>query len=239
MSIYKITVLVLGLACAELLASCDGAVKYGSNVVKWKANDQVLMVNNGGVFKPDYVAIFPAVNAEGVANVIDGYEATFYLPSTQVYSENSYAEVSMPKVAYSMGEELQFKYVLGGLCLPMVGDSLRVTKVVLTSANADEALWGTCKTNVSTTGDDPTSTITNDELGRNAITLDCGDGVVLNDTIVTIFCLAVPIGSLESGFTIDVYDGDKNIFEKSTTKAPGSGFIQRSVVRRMNEVLCL
>lgn len=230
---------VLGLAWTVWLASCDGAVKYGSNVVKWKDNDQVLVVNNGGVFKPDYVAIYPKTNSEGVENVINGFDVTFHLPATQAYSKDSYAEISMPKVAYSIGDELQFKYVLGGLCLPMVGDSIRVTKVVLTSADANEALWGTCITTVSTTGDDPTSTITNDEAGKNAIVLDCGEGVVLNDAIVTVFCLALPIGSLESGFTIDVYDGEKNIFEKSTTKAPGSGFIQRSVVRRMNDVLFL
>ena len=228
----KIVMMVLGLAWAGMLASCDRAVKYGSKVVEWPADDQVLVVNNGGVFKPDYVAIYPRTNPEGVANVVDGFEVTFYLPAIQAYSENSYAEKTMPKVAYSIGEEFQFKFVLGGLCFPFLGNGLRVTKVVLTSANIDEALWGVCTTIVSDTGKDPTSTVTNEEPGKNTLTLDCGEGVVLNDTIATYFGFAVPTGTLESGFTLEVYDGNIKTLERSTTDL-GSGFIPRGTMRKM------
>lgn len=222
----------MGLACVVLLGSCHGAAKSGSNVVNWP-DEGVLMVNNGSAFKPDYVAIYPATNVEGVANSIDGYEATFYLPASQPFYMNTFTKSSMPKVAYSIGEELQFKYVLGGLCMLLEGKDVRVTKAVLTSANADEALWGTCTSIVSTTGEDPTSTITNDEVGKNKLTLDCGEGVMLNDTLAIGFCFAVPVGSLEDGFTVEVFDGDNKIFEKSTTQAPGSGFITRNNLRRM------
>lgn len=239
MSTRRSILFVLGLAWTVWLASCDGAVKYGSNVVKWKADDQVLVVNNGGVFKPDYVAIYPRTNSEGVENVIDGNEATFFLPAIQTYYDNAIAENFMPKVAYSIGEEFEFKYVLGGLCLPLGGEGYQVTKVVLTSANVDEALWGTCTTTVSTTGEDPTSMITNDEEGKNTITLDCGEGVMLNDTILTFFGFAVPVGSLERGFSVEVYNGDQRILEKSTSTPPGDNFIQRRIIRRMNNTLFL
>ncbi len=229
----KIIMIVMGLAWVGVLASCDGAAKFGSNVIKLSDNDRVLVVNNGSVFKPDYVAIFPSVNVEGVANSINGMEATFHLPSWQAYAVDSCAELTMPKVAYSIGEELQFKHVLGGLCLPMVGDSVRVTRVVLTSANPDEALWGTCMTTVSATGEDPTSTIVNDEMGKNAVTLDCGEGVMLNGTTATDFYLAVPAGALENGFNLEVYDGDKKVYEKQTSNAPGSGFVPRGTIRKL------
>lgn len=228
----KILIWVTGLAMIGLLASCHGKGNRGE-IIEWPADEHVLVVNNGSIFTPDYVAIYPAVNAEGVANNINGMEATFHLPSVQAYAKDSCAELTMPKVAYSIGEELKFKYVLGGLCLPMVGDSVRVTKVVLISANADEPLWGTCATTISDKGEDPMSTITNDEAGKNTITLDCGEGVMLNDTVATDFYLVVPTGALESGFALEVYDGDKMVYEKRTTTAPGSGFVPRGTIRKM------
>ena len=181
-------------------------------------------------FQPSYTAIYPA--SEG--NTVTGEgAATFTLPATQNYVANSFAEKAMPMVAYSETQDLAFKNVLGGICIPLVCDGLTVTSVVLTSA-ADEALWGTCTTTISTTGGAPTSTVANSETGKNSLTLDCGDGVVLDATTPTYFCFMVPPATLASGFTVAIYNGESKIYQKSTTANPN---ITRSVISKVNSSL--
>ena len=202
----------------------------GSTEGTFKSHDE-----NDAFLQPDYVAIYPATNAAGTANsigIVEGdIKATFNLTATQNYQNNSFGDKAMPMVAYSTIQELSFKNVLGGICFPMVGNGVTVTKIVLTSA-ADEPLWGTCTTTISATGD-PTSTVSNTDANKKAITLDCGSGIVLDPTTATDFYIMVPAGTLETGFTVEAFYGDNKIFEKSTTSAPGANFIPRSVVRKM------
>ena len=165
-------------------------------------------------FQTNYVAIYPAENAAGAANKISGTTATFNLPATQTYKENSFAEKCQPMVAYSTTQTLQFKNVLGCICFPLVGDGITLTSVVLTSNNSSDKLWGTCTTTISTSGGDPTSTMAG---GSNSITLDCSanGGVNLANT-PTYFCIIVPPGTWENGFTVAMYNGSGKINEIST-----------------------
>ena len=111
------------------------------------------------------------------------------------------------------------------------------TKIVLTSAT-NEALWGTCTTTVSTTGGAPSSIVTNDDAGKNSITLDCSaNGGVTLSSEATYFCFIVPPGTLENGFEIQAFNGDDVVYEKSTTQSFGPGFISRSVICRVNTTL--
>lgn len=236
-----------------------GVADGNTIAVQWTSGDQILVANQGGAgsqltynlksganstegsfantnessdfLQPDYVAIYPATNAAGVANSISGTTATFNLPATQTYLEGSFAEKSMPMVAYSSEQELQFNNVLGGLCFPIVGEGYTITKIEVVSANTSEALWGECTTTISAT-DDPTSTVSNTDANKNVITIDCGSGIVLNPTTAADFYVMVPAGTLESGFTVKAYNGTEVIYEKSTENAPGAGFIPRGVVRR-------
>ena len=230
--------------------------------VQWTAGDQILVANQGGTgntltynlkegidstegrftssneddefLQPDYVAIYPASNTEGVANDINGTTATFHLPATQNYLENSFAEKAMPMVAYSSEQSLQFKNVLGGICFPIVGGGKTVTKIVLTS-KTDEVLWGECTTTISSTSGEPTSTVSNEETTKNIITLDCGTGVALDADEPTDFYIMVPAGTLGSGFVVEAYDGEDKIWEESAdwTASPVANFIPRSVIRKV------
>ena len=238
-----------------------GVADGNTIAVQWTSGDQILVANQGGTgsqltynlksganstegsfantnessdfLQPDYVAIYPATNAAGVANSISSTTATFNLPATQSYLANSFAEKSMPMVAYSTEQSLQFKNVLGGLCFPIVANGLTVTKIEVISANTSEALWGECTTTISAT-DDPTSTVSNTDANKNVITLDCGSGITLDATTATDFYVMVPAGTLESGFTVKAYNGDLMIYEKSTSSAPGSNFIPRNTVRKVD-----
>lgn len=234
----------------------------GNIAIHWTENDAILVANQSGdtltymlsegkdstegtfeseretdeFLEPNYAAIYPAKNAEGVKNNItvtsDGITATINLPATQEYLENSFAEKSMPMVSYSESQVFKFKNVLGGLCFPIKGEGT-VTKIELTT-DANEALWGVCTTAVSTSGGDPSSEMTYNDAAQKTITLDCGaEGIVLGSTPVD-FYIMVPAGTLESGFTVKAYNGTEVIYEKSTASAPGANFISRNQVRKVN-----
>ncbi len=47
---------------------------------------------NDGFFEPDYMAAYPAANAEGTATTISGSTATFSMLSTQSYKANTFDE---------------------------------------------------------------------------------------------------------------------------------------------------
>lgn len=187
-------------------------------------------------FQPNYnyVAIYPAKNAADIANTIDGTTATFDLPATQTYKEKSFAEKSMPMVAYSNTQTLQFKNVLGCICLSLVGTDMTVTKIVLTSKDTSDKLWGTCTTNISTSGGDPTiSEIANGDSKKHIITLDCGGGVSLDPVNLTYFCIIVPPGTLASGFTVEMYNGDTRLNEAGTDN---NANIRRNVISKTGKI---
>lgn len=180
-------------------------------------------------FQPNYVAIYPAENAAGTANTISGTTATFNLPATQTYKENSFAEKCQPMVAYSTTQTLQFKNVLGCICFPLVGQNITLTRIVLTSNKSSDILWGTCTTTISTSGGAPTSTMAG---GSNSITLDCGT-VTLDPETPKYCCIIVPPGTLASGFTVAMYNGSDKIDERSTNK---DARIRRSVISETSNI---
>ena len=186
-----------------------------------------------GFFQPNYVAIYPAKNAMDTDNTISGNSATFHLPATQTYKEKSFAEKSMPMVAYSTTQTLQFKNVLGCICLSLVGNNMTVTKIVLTSKNTSDKLWGTCTTNISTSGGDPSSAIANNDSNKHIITLDCGGSVSLHPVNPTYFCIIVPPGTLASGFTVEMYNGSTKLNEASTTT---NANIRRNVISKTGKI---
>ena len=190
---------------------------------------------NDGFFVPDYVAIYPASNAEGVANTISGTTATFNISSSQLYEINSFGEGAMPMVARSSTQELVFYNVLGGLCIPLQGDGLTVTSVKLTSLNTSEKLWGVFTADCASSNPLPSHV----SGGDNTLTLDCGEGVALNATTPTDFYFMVPPGTLESGFTVTAYNGTAMIYNETAnwTATPVTGFIPRSVVMKVNTSL--
>lgn len=191
---------------------------------------------NETFFVPNYAAIYPASNNEGTANSISGTTATFNIPNTQTYKENSFAEMSMPMVAYSETQVLEFKNVFGGICIPMVGNGLTVTKIVLTSANENDHLYGVFTADCTSATPMPNYV----SGGYPFITLDCSaTPVTLNATTPTYFCIMVPPASLSNGFTVEAYNGSTRIFNASTTANPN---ITRSMISKVSsslEVLAL
>ena len=181
--------------------------------------------NNIDFFQPTYTAIYPATG-----NSITGEGAAqFTLPATQSYAENSFGNGAMPMMAVSGDQTLAFKNVLGGICIPLKGDGLTVTKVVLTS-NTNEPLNGVFNANYN----NGQPTLSHTSGGTNSITLECNPAVTLSATTATDFIFMVPAGALASGFSVTAYDGETAYVDLSTTANPN---ITRSMISKVNTSL--
>jgi len=157
-------------------------------------------------FHPNYAAIYPNVNSEGIANSLSGKNATFNLPATQAYAgSNLFAEKVVPMVAYSTSQTLQFKNACGGLRFPMVGSNVTVQRVVLTTTNTSDHLNGVFTVDCSSTN----PTLAWQSGGGNTITIDCGSGITLDNT-TTYFYFMLPPGTLH-GLRLTAYDGSNNV----------------------------
>ncbi len=187
---------------------------------------------NDGFFVPDYVAIYPVANAKGVANTISGTTATFNIPSTQIFKEKSFGEGTMPMVANSSRQRLDFYNVFGGICIPLTG-GFSIDSIRLTSLDPNDKLWGVFTADCASTNPMPTHV----SGGSNSVTLNCNKVSVNVNT--SDFYFMVPPGTLESGFTITVYSGTTVIYEETSdwTDNPVNGFIPRSVIKKVDHKL--
>ena len=179
-----------------------------------------------GFFEPEYVAIYPAYNADESENTINGTTATFHIPAVQHYKENSFGEKSMPMVAYSETQALSFKNLFGGLCVPLTGDNVTVKRLVLTSHVATDNLCGTFTADCNGNANDNYGLTCTNETPCPSVTLDCGEGVQLTANDSVFFCIMVPPGAMNgtgesAGFSIAVYDPeDALVCTLSTTVNP-------------------
>lgn len=210
-------------------------------------------------FNPNYTAIYPATSTAGTANTItSATTATFDLPAVQTYRANSFGTKAMPMMACSTDEDLEFKNVLGGVVFPLTCSQYddrhiyKVKRVVITSNNPDDVLWGSCTTTVSGLDGEATlnSTVANNAPNKHIITLDCGpDGVELSRDAEVDFTIMVPAGTLENGFTVKVvgdvswpsyfYMTDETIYEMSVAWNSGQmpDFIVRSRLSKVETAM--
>ncbi|MEE0235599.1 MAG: leucine-rich repeat protein [Bacteroidales bacterium] len=132
------------------------------------------------------------------------YKLNVVLPETQTYVENSFANGAFPMVAVSANNQHTFKNICGGLKLQFKGiDKIKSIKL---EGVGEEAISG--KSSVVAYADDTTPTITMASTATKSVTLDCGEGVQLNETTPTTFIIAIPPVTFASGMKITVTDTD-------------------------------
>ena len=243
------------LAAVEANQGNGGRTHLVGTEVQWNAGDQIVVRNGNGAtatyrltagenttegtflsseddndfFQPTYTAVYPATG-----NTVTGEgTATITLPATPRHAANSFANGAMPMMAVSGEQTLAFKNMLGGICFPMTGDNLTVTRLVLTSNSANDHLSGVFAADYN--NGQPTLTYTSG--GANSITLDSGAGVTLDATTATDFTIMVPAGSLANGFKLEAYNGEEKIFEKTNDATLGADFISRSAIKKVNSNL--
>ena len=155
------------------------------------------------------------------------------IPSVQTYAADSFAGDSLPMAAISGGlndHTLRFKNLCGVLKLQLKGTA-KVKKIEL-KGNQNEKLAGEATAAIYPDGASaPTITMAPDAL--TSVTLDCGDGIQLNEATATDFLIAIPPTAFGKGFTVIVTDIHGGTAQVETSK---SNAVLRSYVHTMPEV---
>ena len=116
------------------------------------------------------------------------YMLNVVLPETQTYTCNSFANGAFPMVAVSTSNQLTFRNICGGVKLQFKGvDKIKSIKL---EGLGGEAISG--KSSVIAYADGTAPIITMASTATKSVTLDCGNGVQLNETTPTTFIIAVP-----------------------------------------------
>lgn len=180
---------------------------------------------------PNNVAFYPYSSSNTIAKNATGYVVSTALPATQNYADASFGNGAFPMAAVTSSTtdmNLKFKNVLGGLKLQLKGTA-SIASIGVTGNN-DEVLCGAAAVTLSTTS---TPDINLTDASAKTVTLDCGSGVQLNESIATPFVIALPPMTMTGGFTVVVTDTEGKEMEIKTTK---SQTITRSSILRMPEV---
>lgn len=138
------------------------------------------------------------------------------LPATQYYANASFGNGAFPMTAVTSTTRdynLKFKNVLGGLKLQLKGTAT-IASISITGNN-NEVLCGDAVVDVSTTSA-PSISLT--DATAKTVTLDCSNGVQLNETTATAFIIALPPMTMTGGFTVTVSDTQGASMEIKTTK---------------------
>ena len=191
---------------------------------------------------PDYNAAYPYDKV-----TISGNTATFTLPQQQQMTQTgTFGNGAMPMVAHSSTETLNFYNVCGGICFPLQGAGVHVTKLVLTSKDASDKLWGTFTadcTAVPVAGNvtsGPMPTFVPGSAGNNSVELVCNGSTGITLTAeAQDFYIMVPPQTMKSGFTLEIYDGTTLLYNRSIDwdAATHTNFITRSVVSMVQTAL--
>ena len=134
------------------------------------------------------------------------YNVNIVLPQTQYYAENSFGNGAFPMMAVSSNNELTFRNICGGLKLQFKGTG--IIQSIQLEGLGGESISG----NATVVGyvDGSAPAISMDATACKTITLDCGEGVHLDEETPTTFIIAVPPVTFPSGMKITVVDVDGN-----------------------------
>ncbi len=149
----------------------------------------------------------------------------FVVPVTQLFVESdSYCETSNPMVAVEMAGDYAFKNLFGFLKVTLTG-SETIKKIVL-KGNNGEILAGDCEANIAD------YSVVMDDNGSTELTIDCGEGVELNEEGIS-FIFALPPMTFKQGFTIEAIDSESRCFTISTTNEVA---ITRNAIQPMDAI---
>ena len=154
------------------------------------------------------------------------------IPSVQTYAADSFSDDSFLMAALTSSLEdrnLNFKNLCGALRLQLKGTAT-VKKIELKGSNG-ELLSGDATVTLYADGTTPSIAIAED--ASDVVTLDCGEGVQLNEDFPTDFLLSIPPTSFIDGFTAIITDTHGGM-TKLTTSA--SNNVSRSYIHTMPEL---
>ena len=137
------------------------------------------------------------------------------LPSTQAYAENSFGNGVYPMVAMTSStadKDLCFQNICGNIKIQLKGTA-KITSIVI-AGNNNEILCGAADMTITS---DAVPSLEMKGDGKS-VTLDCEDGVQLNEDTAISFVIVLPPVTFTNGFTATVSADDNTSMEISTSK---------------------
>lgn len=147
---------------------------------------------NGEVLTAPYIAVYPALLVK---------DGVLELPEVQSYKAGSF---NAPMYAQSQDTNLNFKNICGLFCFSLKGTD----KIKSISITANEPLCGTF-----TMLDGATMDLTGE---GKTVTLDCGEGVVLDEYSATKFYIYLPPKTYSAGLEVVITNTEGITFSKTT-----------------------
>ena len=184
------------------------------------------------------IALYPYEDDLTCTPTVENGEVTSYqiegvtIPSTQTYASGSFPDESFLMAAMTDGlnyHTLNFRNLCGALKLQLKGTT-KVKKIEL-KGNDGEPLSG--EATVTVYPDGTTPSITMSEGTSTSVTLNCGDGVQLNEQTATDFLITVPPTAFEKGFTTTITCTDGGVAKIETAKANP---VRRSYIHSMTSL---
>ena len=171
-----------------------------------------------GAVKPEIpFAVYP-YGSGAYCKQVDGVNTLVVnFPAEQTYAENSFgrgANVMVGVGATADDTDFYFRNACGYLVIKLLGDDVSVKSIELTALGG-EGLSGTGYISASR---DAAPVVTMDGSAKSTVTLNCGDGVVLNATTATEFWFALPPVTFSEGFKMFVTLTQGAAFEMQTSK---------------------
>ncbi len=170
---------------------------------------------NAGTEWDHNIVYYPYSTSIEAAKSGSNYTLDVTLPSEQTYAAESFGNGSMAMVAVSEDNNIVFKNVLGGMKLQLKGT--QKVKSITLQGNNNEKLSGAAT--VTAYADETKPAITMASGASNTVTLNCGNGVQLNESTATEFIIALPPVLFSKGFKVTVTDADSKTYTVETDKA--------------------
>ena len=198
---------------------------YFSKVTSEASSDDF----GAGMYIDHNIAYYPYSTDVRFAKSGNDYTLKAALPSEQTYAPESFGNGSFPMAAVSADTDLTFKNVCGGIKLQLKG-TCKVASIKI-EGNNGEKLSGEAVVTVYADEEVPSTAM--DDDASTSVTLNCGDGVQLNETTATEFIISVPPTLFTKGFTVTITDTGNSSQTIETSK---ENEVKRSSLLTMPEV---
>ena len=140
----------------------------------------------------------------------------YYFPAEQTYAENTFAIGAFPMAAVSDNYDLTFRNICGGIKLQLKGTQ-KITSVKIEGKNSEKLAGNADVVVYADENLKPAITMASNAL--TSVTLNCGEGVQLNERTVTEFIISLPPLLFNRGFTITLTDNTLQTYTVETDKA--------------------
>ena len=170
---------------------------------------------NAGTEWDHNVIYYPYSSTIEAAKSGSNYVLDVVLPSEQTYASESFGNGSMAMVAVSEDNNITFRNVLGGMKLQLKGT--QKVKSITLQGKSNEKLSGAAT--VTAYADETKPAIVMASGASNTVTLDCGNGVQLNESTASEFIISLPPVLFRQGFKVTVTDADSKTYTVETDKA--------------------